>query len=184
MNVLSYLFLLSVIVYTDMLIVLRQNIPEFVLIRKRSSRPRMWCHVLHQMGNLWRKICPIGKQIRSKAICCSPDEGYQGHSIQEWCKQICHLTGEDFQEIRDIPKETSEIYLKVNVLWEKKIIKFPYNKIESSKWESIIKFTKIGENLRIGDNLWEIRDFLQERRVIFKSYLQKLGDNLCHSKII
>lgn len=63
------------------------------------------------------KICPIGKQIRSKAICCSPDElGYQGHSIQEWFKQICHLTGEDFQEIRDIPKETSEIYLKVNVL--------------------------------------------------------------------
>lgn len=55
----------------------------------------------------------------------------------------------------------------------KKIIKFPYNKIESSKWESIIIFTKIGENLRIGDNLWEIRDILQERRVIFKSYLQK-----------
>lgn len=51
----------------------------------------------------------------------------------------------------------------------KKIIKFPYNKIESSKWESIIKFTKIGENLRIGDNLWEIRDILQEGRVIFKS---------------
>lgn len=46
---------LSVIVYTDMLIVLRQNIPEFVLIRKRSSRPRMWCHVLHQIGNLWRE---------------------------------------------------------------------------------------------------------------------------------
>lgn len=66
----------------------------------------------------------------------------------------------------------------------KKIIKFPYNKIESSKWESIIKFTKIGENLRIGDNLWEIRDILQERRVILKSYLQKIGDNLCHSKII
>lgn len=51
----------------------------------------------------------------------------------------------------------------------KKIIKFPYNKIESSKWESIIIFTKIGENLRIGDNLWEIRDILQEGRVIFKS---------------
>lgn len=66
------------------------------------------------------KIRPIGKQIRSKAICCSPDEGYQGHSIQEWCKQICHLTGEDFQEIRDIPKETSEIYLKVNSFMRKK----------------------------------------------------------------
>lgn len=99
MNVVSYLFLLSVIVYTGNIDCAATEYPSVC-----------------QWAICDGKKCPIGKQIRSKAMCCSPDEGYQGHSIQEWCKQICHLTGEDFQEIRDILKETSEIYLKVNVL--------------------------------------------------------------------